>query len=100
MNSSINRSLYALAREVISGRMAVLSGQLSRERSRPDRDDALCAEIRESMAQLFLEREALSSIDRAPLETAIRKHARSITGAEAAIAAISDFHRGSENELN
>jgi hypothetical protein len=100
MNSSINRSLYALAREVISGRIGVLSGQLSRERSRPDRNDALCAEIRESVAQLFLEREALSSIDRAPLEKAIRKHARSITGAEAAIAAISDFHQGSENELH
>lgn len=97
MDSSTNRSLYALAREVISRRIGVLSGQLSRERSRPDRNDALCAEIRESVAQLFLEREALSSIDPAPLEKAIRKHARSTAGAEAAIAAISDFHRGSEN---
>ena len=68
MNSSIDGPLYALVREVISGRIGVLSGQLSRERNRPDRNDALCAEIRESVAQLFVEREALSSIDRAALE--------------------------------
>lgn len=44
MNSSIDGPLYALAQEMISGPIRVLSGQLSRERNRTDRNEALCAE--------------------------------------------------------
>lgn len=91
-----NDALYELARELISSRMSPLSSQLWRERNRLDRDEALCAHIKEQSAQLFIEREALSSRDRASLEACIRKYAKSPTGAEEAIAAIAEFYRGSD----
>ena len=100
MTSAINRSLYGLARDVISGRIGMLSGQLWCERGRSDREDSRSAEIQEQVTRLFLEREALSCLDRSLLEKAIRKHARSSEGAETAIAAIDDFHRGSEDDFS
>lgn len=96
MEHQAEATLYELARDLISGRMALLSNQLWRERSKPDRDDALCSKIQEQSAQLFLERDSLSTLDQASLEACIRRHARSANGADLAIAAIDEFHRGME----
>jgi hypothetical protein len=96
MTQPSNGELYELVRELITGRMALLSSQLWYERSKPTPDGALCAEIREKSTRLFVERESLSARDRASLEAAIRRHAKSAVSAEYAVAAIAEFH----GELN
>lgn len=96
MSQQSDAVLYELARDLISGHMALLSGQLWQERSKDDHDDALCAQIQSQNTRLFLERESLSCSDRASLVACIYTYARSTDGAEVAISAIDEFHRGME----
>lgn len=87
-----NGVLYELARDLISGHMALLSSQLWQERDKPDRNDALCGAIQAQSTRLFIERDSLSSSDRATLEACIRRYAKSPSGAEQAIAAVDELY--------
>ena len=92
--SKSDAALYELARDLIADRMALVSSHIWRERRKVNRDDALCSKLQELNTHLFLERDSLSSLESVLLEACIRRNARSLDGANVAIAAIYEFHQG------
>lgn len=94
MSKQSDAALYELARDLIADRMALVSSHIWRERRKVNRDDALCSKLQELNTRLFLERDSLSSLESVLLEACIRRNARSLDGANVAIAAIYEFHQG------
>lgn len=68
--------LYELARELIGGRMSIISAELGRERARNPIDDACISRLKSASTALFLERENLRSDDLAAVLEVIAKYSR------------------------
>lgn len=78
--------VHWLARQLIGRRISELTGQLKRERENETR-----SVIQTQITDLFVQRDSLSSTDRAGLERAIRTHAVSPEHAERVIRIIAEF---------
>lgn len=69
---------YELARELITGRMAIIAAELGKERTRSPVDADRIAELKAQSLALFVEREELRSDDESSITAVITRHSRAI----------------------